>query len=413
MVHNLNVNRLRISMVLVCASAYGQQYAISTVAGDGVAGAFLNNPTSIAVDAAGDLFVADWSAFIRKIWVKDRATTTIAGNGVLGYGGDGGQATNAMIAKVSGMAVDTAGKLYLTDGDNNRIRVVDSFTGLIATVAGTGSDRDSGDGGLALDAGIVRPTGLVIDPTGNLFFSSSWSRIRKLTTATGTIETIAGRLGNGLTDGPALEAFFWGPVPSAISSDGDVYIADHQNSRIRVLKSQTATVHTFAGSGNCPGAPPPFGIPVCRGGFAGDGGPAASSSLHHPSGVAIDTAGNLYIADTRNHRIRRVDAATHRIETIAGTGSRGFSGDGGAALAAELSFPSAIAVDVSGRVYFSDFGNNRIRVLTPSTASIHMVQRGHGRTSKITGRELPKQQISGQSYSAPVRRVEPLRSASR
>ena len=352
-------------LLLVCVHLKGQQYAISTVAGHGTAGAFLNNPTSIALDSAGDLYVADWSGFIRKIWVKDRGTTTIAGIGILGYSGDGGPSTNAMISKVSGMAVAADGKVYFADGENNRIRVVDAATGFIATVAGTGGEIDNGDGAPAIEAGVSLPKGMVIDRQDNLYFSSSWSRIRRVVAATGFIETIAGRTGNGLSgdDGPALEAHFWGPVPSAINGQGVLYLADFENCRVRAVRLNTATVNAVAGSGVCPAGP--FGVPVCRGGFGGDGGPAVSASLNYPSGVALDSAGNLYIADTMNHRIRRIDAATRKISTIAGSGSKGFSGDGGPALAAELNLPSAVAVDGSGRVYFSDLGNNRIRVLTP------------------------------------------------
>lgn len=361
----VNMKRCAIALLLACVHLNGQQYVISTVAGHGIAGAFLNNPTSIAVNSAGDLYVADWSGFLRKVWMKDRATTTFAGSGIPGYGGDGGPATNAKISKVIGMAVTVDGTLYFADSENNRIRVVDPATGLIATAAGTGGDMDNGDGGPAVDAGVSSPKGMVIDSEGNLYFSISWSRIRRIVAATGIIETIAGRAGNGLSgdDGPALEAHFWGPVPSAIDRRGNLYLADFENCRVRAVALKTATVNAVAGSGACPAGP--FGIPVCRGAFGGDGGAPVSASLNYPSGVALDSAGNLYIADTMNHRIRRIDAATRKISTIAGRGSKGFSGDGGPALAAELSSPSAVTVDGSGRVYFSDLGNNRVRLLMP------------------------------------------------
>jgi sugar lactone lactonase YvrE len=359
----------RTLVLLVCVPVFGQQYTISTVAGNGVARAFLNNPTNVAVDPAGDVYVADWSGFIRKIWVRDRGITTVAGIGVLGYSGDGGQATNAMIGKAIYIAVDATGNIYFADGDNNRIRKIDAATGIITTVAGTGADADTGDGGPAVSAGVSRPRGITVDAVGDLYFSSSWSRVRRLIATTGTIETIAGRSVNGVSgdNGPALDALFWGPVPSAVNRGGDVYIADFENSRVRVVMSKTAIVSTVAGSGGCRTGPTPFGVPVCQGGFGGDGGPASSAMLNYAAAVALDAGGNLYIADTINHRIRLVDASTGLIYTIAGNGLPRFSGDGGPALAAELSFPSCIAVDRSGRIYFSDQGNNRIRVLTPAT----------------------------------------------
>ncbi len=132
-----------------------------------------------------------------------------------------------------------------------------------------------------------------------------------------------------------------------------------------MIKQKTGIVTTVAGSGACPTGPFPINTSVCRGGFGGDGGPATSASLNYASAVALDADGNLYIADTLNHRIRRVDSSTGFITTIAGTGVSGFSGDGGPALAGEITTPTAITVDPSGKIYFADEGNNRIRVLTP------------------------------------------------
>ena len=366
----------RTILLLVSAPIFGQQYTISTVAGNGVAGAFLTNPTSVALDAAGDLYVGDWSGLIRKVWVKDRATTTFAGTGVLGYSGDGGQATNAKLGKAVSIALDAAGNIYFADGDNNRIRRVDIPTRVIETVAGTGASADSGDGGLAVDAGVSRPTGISVDTAGDLYFSSAWSRVRKLTASTGRIETIAGQAATsfGGDNGPAVDAHFWDPIPSAVSRNRDVFIADYENSRVRVVSGSTGIVTTIAGSSVCTPAAQPFEFPVCQSGFGGDGGPAGNASLNHPQAVALDAAGNLYIADTINHRIRRVDASTGFIQTIAGNGVNGFSGDGGPALAAEISFPVGIAVDRSGKVYFADENNQRIRVLTPAGPQTHIRQ---------------------------------------
>src|SRR5713226_3698477 len=128
--HNRAVTHYRTILLLASAPVFGQQYTISTIAGNGVAGAFLSNPTSLAVDQAGDVYVGDWSGFIRKIWVRDGAITTVAGTGILGYSGDGGQATNAMLGKAISIALDAGGNIYFADGDNNRIRRVDILTGI-------------------------------------------------------------------------------------------------------------------------------------------------------------------------------------------------------------------------------------------------------------------------------------------
>jgi len=358
----------RTILLLACAPVFGQQYAISTIAGNGAAGAFLNNPTSVAVDPAGDVYVGDWSGFIRKIWARDGGTTIVAGTGILGYSGDGGQATNATFGKAISLALDANGNIYFADGDNNRIRRVEISTGIITTVAGTGAAVDSGDGGPSVNAGVSRPTGITVDAVGDLYFSSSWSRVRKLTATTGTIETVAGQLVTsfGGDNGLAVNALFWDPVPSVVNRSGDIYIADYENSRIRMVKAGTGIVTTVAGSGACPTGVSPFtAVVICQGGFGGDGGSANDATLNHAAAVASDADGNLYIADTINHRIRRVDVSTGLISTIAGNGVNGFSGDGGSAIAAEISFPASIVVDRSGRIYFADENNNRIRVLTP------------------------------------------------
>jgi hypothetical protein len=206
-----------------------------------------------------------------------------------------------------------------------------------------------------------------VDSTGNLYFSSSWSRVRKLAASTGIIETIAGQFVTsfGGDGGLAVDALFWDPITSAINRAGDIYISDFENSRIRKVTASSGIVTTFAGSGACMTVATPLNALACTGSFGGDGGPAQDAMLNHSQGAALDSAGNLYIADTINHRIRRVDAMTGLIQTIAGNGVSGFSGDGGSALLAQITFPVGIAVDRLGHVYFADENNNRIRVLTP------------------------------------------------
>jgi sugar lactone lactonase YvrE len=376
--HNSYVTRHRTILLLACAPLFAQQYTIATIAGNGVAGAYFTYPTSVAVDAAGDVYVADWSGYIRKIFVRNGASNIVAGTGILGYGGDGGQATNAMIGKAISLALDSAGNLYFADGDNNRIRRVDASTGIITTVAGTGAATGNGDGGPAVSAVVSQPTGITVDAAGDLYFSSSWARVRKVSAATGIIETVAGQVVTSFAgdNGPAVDALFWDPIPSAVDRSGNLYIADYENSRVRMVTAATGIVTTVAGSGNCVTEVPPLNVLVCQSGFSGDGGPAMDALLNYPSSVALDPAGNLYIADTINHRIRWVDAASGFIYTIAGNGQNGFKGDEGPALAAEFSFPASIALDRSGRVYFADENNNRIRVLTPVASIFDLFRRG-------------------------------------
>ena len=328
------------------------------------------------MDIAGNVYFSDWSGAIRKVWALDGAITTVAGAGILGYSGDGGQATNAMLGKGS-ITVDNRGNIYLADGDNSRIRRVDVSTGIITTIAGTGSTIDSGDGGPAVNAGVSRPSGIAVDSAGNVFFGSGWARVRKVSADTGAISTVAGQFQTsfGGDKGPAIGAYFWDPVPGAVDSLGDIYLADYENSRIRKVTAATGIVDTLAGSAPCSPGPPPFGVTICQGAYAGDGGPATSARLNFASAVAVDIAGNLYIADTLNHRIRRVDASTGIISTIAGNGVSGFSGDGGAALEAEITTPAAIAIDYAGKIYFADEANGRIRVLTPAAPQRYGLRR--------------------------------------
>jgi sugar lactone lactonase YvrE len=358
----------RAILLFACAPLFGQQYTISTVAGP-----ILNYPTSVALDSEDNIYVSDWSGLIRKIWAGGGAITTVAGTGILGHSGDGGRATSAMIGRSISIASDAAGNIYIADGDNNRIRRVDGFTGIITTVAGTGAAIDGGDGGPAVNAGVSRPTGIAVNAAGDLYFSSSWSRVRKVAASTGMIETVAGQFVTsfGGDNGPAVDALFWDPIPSVVDRSGNIYIADYENSRIRMVTAKAGNVTTIAGSGACPGGPPFLNVLVCRSGFSGDGGPAKNATLNYAAAVALDDDGNLFIADTINHRIRRVDATTELIHTIAGNGVSGYRGDGGPALAAEITFPTGIAVDRSGRVYFADENNNRIRVLTPVTPRPH------------------------------------------
>src|ERR1035437_473874 len=320
---------------------------ISTVAGNGAyrfsgdgglaTGASLQQPTGVAVDSAGNLYFADQlNNRIRR--VSGGTITTVAGNGNQGFSGDGGPATSASISLPFGVAVDSAGNLYFAG--NNRIRKVSG--GAITTVVGNGDYGFSGDGGPATGASLWTPQGLAVDSVGNLYFADSGNwRIRKV--SGGTITTVAG-VGSGVFSGdggPATSATLQFPEAVTVDAAGNLYIADRNNNRIRKVSGGTIT--TVAGNGNQ--------------GLSGDGGPATSATLNNPSAVAVDSAGNLYFPDL--NRIRKVSSGT--ITTVAGNGNQGFSGDGGPATSSSLYGPSGMTADPAGNLYIADTGNNRIR----------------------------------------------------
>ena len=317
---------------------------ISTVAGGGsvlgdngpATAAQLYYPTGVAVDTAGNLYIAD-SVHYRIRKVSDGVIATVAGNGEYGYSGDNGPATSAQLATPTGVAVDTASNLYIADAYNNRIRKVSS--GVIATVAGTATQGYSGDNGPASSAQLNNPTGVAVDAAGSLYIAdSNNNRVRRVTG--GLIATVAGG-GNVLGDnGPATSAQLSDPYGVAVDASGNLYIGDNANGRVR--KVANGVITTVAG-----------GI------LLGNNSPAVGSQMIHPLGVAVDSAGNLYIADSDNNLVRKV--AKGVMTTVAGNGTSGFSGDNGPATNAQLDLPQAVAVDSAGNLYIADGGNARVR----------------------------------------------------
>ena len=325
---------------------------ITTVAGDGTNGfggdtgpatsAELSYPTDVSVDGAGDVFIADsFNCRIRKVDTSG-IISTVAGNGnypCSGSGGDSGPATSASLYYPGSVHVDAAGELFIADSAAYRIRKVDTH-GVITTVAGNGILGFSGDGGPAT-AAEIGVGHLDVDGAGNLLFSDGSGRIR-MVDANGIITTVAG---GGVGDGlPATSAALNWPEGLATDGAGNLYIADCQDNRVRKVDS-AGVITSVAGTAAAHGL--------------GDGGPATAARLWCPAAVAY-SGGALYIADSMDNRVRRVDASG-TISTVAGTGTSGFSGDGGPAAAAQLSAPSGVAVDGAGNLYISDKNNNRVR----------------------------------------------------
>ncbi len=339
---------------------------ISTVAGNGynafrgenelAIGAVLEAPWGLATSKRGDLFIADKGNHrIRRVNLATAIITTVAGYGgsVPGnqYTGDGGPAIIAGLTFPGSSVVDDQRQiLYIADTGNSRIRAVDLKTGIISLMAGNGNWDSTGDGGPATKAGIRSPNGLALDTAGNLYLSDTDNhRVRYIETTTGTIRTIAGNGvgGFGGDGGLATSASLDGPDGLTVDQSGKLYIADTNNHRIRCLDSTKNTITTIAGTG--------------RRGYGGDAGPALLAALDSPHQLAIDSRGDLYIADTGNSRVRRVNMVTGIITTVAGNGSGSFNGDGGPAEQASVSAPVGLVFDTAGNLYITDFGNDRVR----------------------------------------------------
>jgi sugar lactone lactonase YvrE len=350
---------------------------ITTIAGNGTKGfggdggsataAELNQPYEAKFDGTGDLYFTDSLNYrVRKVDRKG-IITTVAGNGTLGFSGFGGPATSASLGPVFGLAVDAAGNIYFGNfgaGSGYCVFKVD-LNGILTIFAGTGTGGYSGDGGPATQAELSDAYGLAADAAGNLYIADGEDmRVRKVDT-NGIITTIAGNGHYGFSGdgGPATQAEIATPLAVAVDAAGNLYIADSYNGRIRKVDAQ-GIITTFAGGGSS-------GL--------GDGGPATQAELSYPSGVAVDAAGNIYISDTGNFRIRRVDT-NGTIKTVAGNGNYNYGGDGSPAGQAGM-FVRGMVIDPSGGFYVADTYNNRVRKIDVSQSAVNFASRVVGTVS--------------------------------
>ena len=300
---------------------------------------------------------------IRRVDIATGLITTFAGNGSSGYSGDDGPATDASMQKPGGVWAGEFGIVYIADTENHCIRKVDA-AGTITTVVGIGGSHDfSGDGGQATSAQLDNPEGVWVDSSENIYIADTENHvIRKVDATTGIINTVAGigkqhdYTGDG---GPATAAKLDKPRGVWVDSSENIYIADAENHVIRKVDATTGFITTVAGNGS--------------GGYSGDGGPATAAELKRPEGVWVDSSENIYIADTENHVIRKVNATTGFITTIAGTGSSGDAGDDGPAISANINKPKGVWVDESGNILIADTENNRVKKVDTSTGIITTV----------------------------------------
>jgi hypothetical protein len=364
-----------ISLILLafCLSQdLNAQSTITTVVGGGIP----NNvsallaallPNQIVGDGAGNLYFSN-DDLVYKL-ASSGVLTLVAGNGTEGFSGDGGPATSASITS-TGIAVDVLGNVYIADPLDDRIREIVAATGIIKTIAGNGVAGFTGDGGPATSAELDGPQGLAVDALGNVFLTDGNSRIREVVAFTGNIQTVAGNGTAGFSGdgGPAINAELNGPIALAFDHSGNLFVADSENQRIREILANNQKIQTVAGNGVSA--------------FSGDGGPAIGASLDQPLGVSVDIAGNVFIADSFNERIREVVATTGTINTFAGTGTGNactplaptppcISGDGGLAVDAGLATPTGVFVDSLENVYIAD--GNRIREVFATDGIIETV----------------------------------------
>jgi len=346
-------------------STYAGLGTTASALGDGglATAATLNYPGALIIDDSSNIYIADlYQQRIRKVSALTGIITTVAGNGTQGYSGDNGLATAAKINYISSLTFDGSGNLILGDANESVIRKVNKQTGIITTIAGTGIGGYGGDGSLAVNALLQDPMAMDKDSLGNIIFCDTYNnRIRKINTS-GIINTL---VGNGTSQGfiglgaEAIYAQNLFATSIVIDSVKNIYTTN--SNRICKTDAQTGIITAFAGVGVM--------------GFSGDNGPASMAKFNNPAGIILDKAGNIIFIDRGNYRIRKINAATQIITTIAGTGTQGYSGDGGLATAADLGGITSMDIDSTGNLYLCDVAgpqvsNNRIRKINAATGII-------------------------------------------
>lgn len=334
---------------------------IQTVVGTGTEGysgdggpanqATLREPFMCAFDSQGNLFMCEAkNHIVRRIDQGTGVITTVAGTSTVGYSGDGGPATQAQMNEPYSLTVDQNGDIYIVDRLNAVIRKVDSATGTISTVAGTGEPGYSGDGGPGAQAQLREPNDCFLDSKGGLLIADIQDqRVRRLDLATGIITTFAGngekvRVGDGL---PATQASIFGSRAVCMDRKGNTYIAEREGNGVRKVDA-SGIMSTLAGTGER--------------GYSGDGGPAIAADWGAPKAIRCDAQDNIIVVDTENHAIRKIDATTGIVTTIAG-GHLGGDGDGDIATNAGLARPHGCAIASNGTIYIADSNNQRVRVV--------------------------------------------------
>lgn len=321
--------------------------------GDGgpAASARMTEPFMCEFDTAGNLFIAvARDHCVRRVDAATGIITTVAGNGQSGYSGDGGPALEATMSEPYSLQVAASGDIYIVDRLNAAVRHVDAATGIITTVAGTGEPGYSGDGGPGNQAQLKEPNDCFLDGRGGLLIADIQDqRVRRLDLASGIIDTFAGngekeRTGDGL---PARQASILGARAVCMDSKGNTYICEREGNGVRRVDA-SGIMSTLAGTGER--------------GYSGDGGPAITATWGAPKAARCDPQDNLVVVDTENHAIRLIDTTTGTVNTIAG-GRLGGEGDGGPATAAGMDRPHGCGIDTHGNIYVADSNNHRVRVV--------------------------------------------------
>ena len=334
---------------------------IQTIAGTGEPGysgdggpagrALLREPFMCDFDSQGNLYFSEArNHTVRRVDQATGVITTVAGTGEEGYSGDGGPAVAATLNQIYALVIDANGDIYVVDRLNAAVRKIEAATGIITTVAGTGEPGYSGDGGQGSEAQLREPNDIFLDGRGGLLIADIQDqRVRRLDLATGIITTFAGN-GEKVREGDgsaAKQASILGSRAVCMDSKGNTYICEREGHGVRRVDAN-GIMSTFAGTGER--------------GYEGDGGPALTATWNGPKAIRCDKQDNIFVVDTENHAIRRIDAATGNVTTVAG-GHLGGDGDGGNATEAGLARPHGCGFDGQGNLFIADSDNHRVRVV--------------------------------------------------